>query len=91
METKSDTIALTLKGNEELKTELGGAQPGDVIELVLTVTVSAVDDEKFEAAIDDVLVEGAVETEEDESESETDEEDEDPAMVVMLAKKKTEK
>lgn len=86
METKSDNITLTLKDNEELKTELGGAQPGDVIELCLTVTVSAVDDERFEAAIDDVMVEGEPEAEAEETDDE--EGDEDPAMVVMVSKKK---
>ena len=90
METTSDTLILSLKDNEELKAALGGHKPGDKIELCLEVTVTAVDDEQFEAAIDDVVEEDSSEEESETPDKETgsDETDEeDPAIVVMSAKK----
>lgn len=88
METSSDKLTLSFVDNEKLKTELGGAQPGDTIELCLTVTVSAVDDERFEAAIDEVVTEGEPEAEDAKKpEDGEDMDEEDPVMLVISPKK----
>jgi hypothetical protein len=86
METTSDTLELTLKGNEDLKLELSGKQPGDKMEICLQVTVTSVDDDRFEAAIDEVVTDDCSSDNKDDSAEETDD-SEDPVMVVVARKK----
>lgn len=100
MDTKSDTLLLSYKGNAELKKALGDYQPGDTCELTIEVTVRANDDETFDAVIDAVEPsESMGYEEEEEGEDEANEskistrpdrqEDmgNEPALVIVAARK----
>lgn len=103
MDTKSDSLLLSYKGNEELKKTLGDLQPGDTCELKLEVTVRANDDEAFDAVIDSV--EMCDEMSEDEEDDETETENEakvstrpdkeedmgEPALVIVAQRKPAKK
>ena len=83
MQTKSDSLILSLKDNEDLKLELSGKEPGDKLEICLQVTVTSVDEERFEAAIDEVVTEDGPSEEKDKPADDS----EDPVMVVVARKK----
>lgn len=96
MDSISDALKLTLKDNDELKAALGGAKPGDKLELCVSVTVRSNDEDTFDALIDEVeLMEDEAADEEaapaeDKPEDMMDDEDEKPsaALIVMASKKK---
>jgi hypothetical protein len=79
MESQADSITLNYADNEELKTALGGKEPGDEVTLTLRVTVRANSDDAFDAMIDDVQLDTS------EEEPETEEVDEEDADVSVIA------
>lgn len=99
MDTKSDSLILSYKGNAELKKALGDYQPGDTCELTIEVTVRANDDEAFDAVIDAVEPSESMGSGEEEGEDEANEskismrpdrQDDmgnEPALVIVASRK----
>jgi hypothetical protein len=75
-------LALEFADNPELKAALGGKEPGDRIELTFEVMVVSTDDERFEADIESVTVDG-------ETDESADADADTPVMALIIGKPKT--
>lgn len=77
MDSASDSLILSYKDNPELKSLLADYQPGDQVELCVTVTVRDNNTDKFDSLIDEV--EPMDDTGGDEEETPEEEASETPA------------
>lgn len=79
MDSSANVLKLDLRDNDELKTTLGGKQPGDRVTLEFDIVVRNVTDDAFEGNIDAIYTDGG--SDEDET---AYPDAESPVMVVMV-------